>query len=225
MLIREAAAGDVPALDALTSAIWEGHDVMNQPGLHGPGSLIALEGEAIIGAATARRGRRQEGTVVVHVDVVADHRRRGIGSQVLIRAMTENPAQLFIGRALRSRPGALEFALAHGFAEVERALEGWIQLQVAADGLREAIAGAGGAIRPAGEADEAAAAMTIAETYRRTHLWNPPEPFSAADAQRIFLGKAVDGSLFVATGGSEMVGAACLTSPPPFVGSGVAWFS
>jgi len=222
MPIREANPDDAPDIEAFASAIWEGHDIMGRPGLHGAGSLIALEGQALVGAATARRGRRDSATVVVHVDVARDHRRRGLGSELLNQLISANPARLYVGRALESQSGALEFALAHHFREAERALEGWIEPHLAVEWMRRELGEAANVVRPAAAGEEESAAALIAETYRRTHPWNPPAPLTPEEAQEAFLVNAIEGSLAVAVDGDTLLGAACLSAPG--AGSeGTAW--
>ena len=225
MLIREATPDDVPEIEALASAIWEGHDIMGQPGLHGAESLIALEGPVVAGVATARRGRRDPATVTVHVDVARNHRRRGLGSRLLDQLISANPARLYIGRALESQSGALEFALANSFGEAERALEGWIDPHLAVEWMRKELGEAGDAVRPAAAGEEESAALLVAETYRRTHPWNPPAPFSSEEAQGLFLANAIDGALFVAVDDGTLLGAACLSAPGTGPAEGTAWLT
>ncbi len=225
MIVRPATAQDRPALDGMAADIWAGHDIMGHPGLHGVGSLVAIIDGAPVAAATAHRGKRDPSAVQVHVDVAGGNRRRGIATRLLDELTAAHPARLYVGRTLWSRPGAAEFARARDFKEAERALEGWIDPRLA-EGWAHAVLGpAGPDVREmaAGEAD--GAALLLADTYRRTHPWNPPAPFTAGEARATFMGDADDGGVVVAVDGSRIVGAACLSRPALGPADGRAWLS
>jgi ribosomal protein S18 acetylase RimI-like enzyme len=85
---------------------------------------LAYDDDVLVGNATVRPPD-EEGTVVVIVRILPEHRRRGLGSSYLAHELAEARAQdpAHIGTVvLASNEDGLAFALARGFEEVERYL-------------------------------------------------------------------------------------------------------
>ena len=81
---------------------------------------VAYAGDVLVGCTTVR-APDEDGTVTVIVRVLPDHRRQGIGGRLLARALDHAAEATAIETVvLASNADGLAFALAHGFAEVER---------------------------------------------------------------------------------------------------------
>jgi len=83
---------------------------------------LAYDGEVLVGNATVRPPD-DEGTAVVIVRILPEHRHRGLGSAYLDHELAETRAlepQQIETVVLATNEDGLAFALAHGFVEVDR---------------------------------------------------------------------------------------------------------
>lgn len=86
---------------------------------------VAHLGDTLVGCSTVRPPTREAPVGTVIARVLAAHRGRGIGEALYARGLArarELGAETIETVVLSSNPEGLDFALAHGFAEVERYL-------------------------------------------------------------------------------------------------------
>lgn len=212
MEIRPFDPAELAAVTRLVAACWPDDPTMRElHGIHGRGTrtLVAMDDDEVVGAATVREGRFHPTRTELVVTVDPARRRRGIAS-ALLAPLAERADRPFLARTRPGDEGGQSFLRAHGFRVVMRNRVALV------DPMPPLTTDERGLEVRAGDMPAEEAAEAIEKQYRVEHsLWAPAGEWSLKESVEVFCGPFwVRDSTVAAYRNGDLVGISVLYGEP-----------